>query len=506
MAQRGAAIDGRQGSHPAAGVTLDLMFTPLALLLALLVRAWPFLDPLWTAVGGMPGRELGAWDRNETALVLYQVTTLPLMLSALGQYRLLRDPAAAWSRNRVALAVALSLGGILAMLFVLRVQAPRAILAMDYAFLLAALLAWRAMWSTRMRRLHAAGEAMRNVMVVGTGPHAARVVEMLGATADHGRRIVAVLDVQPGADGAGSVAEAVRDWVSDPAAHNPRPVRVQGREAFEAAMDGFLPEEVLISPELGSDTVAVVLLLAQERGLDCHLIPDHHLDLGLEPRPWQLGPLTLLDVHRPPGSRLAHVLKRALDVTLASVGLLVAAPLIALCAMAIKLEDPRGPVFYAGRRVGIKGRPFRQWKLATMVRDADELRVGLEQKNAREGPWFQLDDKDDPRISRVGRFLRRYSLNDLPQFWNVLNGSMSLVGPRPLAPDEAARFVEFDFRYFRGFDVKPGITGLWQIGDRLDPSFEARFQKDMDYIQNWSLWLDLKILALTPWAMLRAGR
>src|SRR6185437_4038646 len=163
-----------------------------------------------------------------------------------------------------------------------------------------------------------------------------------------------------------------------------------------------------------------------------------------------------------------------------------------------RLDSP-GPAFYCAQRVGRKGQKFPCWKLRTMVANADALKRELRATNQRSGPFFKLSA--DPRVTRFGRFLRKSSLDELPQLWNVIRGEMSLVGPRPHPVDD---YQLYDLEHRRRLEVRPGITGLWQVKARRDPSFETNMTLDLAYIENWSLLLDFKILLLTLPAVLRA--
>jgi exopolysaccharide biosynthesis polyprenyl glycosylphosphotransferase len=183
--------------------------------------------------------------------------------------------------------------------------------------------------------------------------------------------------------------------------------------------------------------------------------------------------------------------KRAFDVALAALALLVAAPVLAVAAVAIKVDSP-GPVFFGQTRVGRGNRPFRIWKLRTMVADADAMKAQLADQNQADGPLFKMDH--DPRVTRVGRFLRKTSLDELPQLWNVLRNDMSLVGPRPGLPSEA---VHWDAELRERLRVKPGITGMWQVHGRSDAGFDEYARLDLYYVHNWSLLVDLAILART---------
>jgi lipopolysaccharide/colanic/teichoic acid biosynthesis glycosyltransferase len=166
-------------------------------------------------------------------------------------------------------------------------------------------------------------------------------------------------------------------------------------------------------------------------------------------------------------------------------------PVMLVIALAIKL-DSRGPVFYSSERIGKKGRVFRCIKFRTMVHDAEKRRAGVMHMNEREGVLFKITN--DPRTTRLGRFLRKYSLDELPQFLNVLRGDMSVVGPRPPLASEVR---EYKLSHLRRLDVTPGITGLWQVQARQDPSFDSYISLDVTYIENWSIWLDINIIART---------
>jgi lipopolysaccharide/colanic/teichoic acid biosynthesis glycosyltransferase len=188
---------------------------------------------------------------------------------------------------------------------------------------------------------------------------------------------------------------------------------------------------------------------------------------------------------------LGLAVKRVLDVMGSALGLLLLWPLFALIALAIKL-DSSGPVFYRSPRVGKKGRKFTCYKFRSMVSNADALKAALRHRNERQGPTFKISH--DPRVTRLGGWLRKYSLDELPQLWNVLTGDMSLVGPRPHPTDD---FAQYSLEHLRRLDVTPGITGLWQTSARRDPSFERNLALDLEYIENWNLWLDFRILLKT---------
>jgi lipopolysaccharide/colanic/teichoic acid biosynthesis glycosyltransferase len=193
---------------------------------------------------------------------------------------------------------------------------------------------------------------------------------------------------------------------------------------------------------------------------------------------------------------VSQPLRNALDRVAAGIALVLLVPFLLLLALAIRVTS-NGPALYGQERVGFGGRPFRMWKLRTMHADADERRADLSEALGWP-PLFKM--VDDPRVTGVGRFLRRWSLDELPQLWNIVKGDMSLVGPRPCMPDEVAAYRE---GLARRFEVKPGITGLWQVSGRSTLSWEESVRLDLAYVADRSLGLDVRILCRTLPAVLR---
>ncbi|MFZ2052216.1 MAG: sugar transferase [Solirubrobacteraceae bacterium] len=214
----------------------------------------------------------------------------------------------------------------------------------------------------------------------------------------------------------------------------------------------------------------------------------------------QVGGLPLLSITAPQLSRSAQAVKRVSDVVLSLVALTLACPLLLLVAILIKL-DSRGPVFFAQRRVGRGGRPFRIYKYRSMFLDADERkREYMKLNDVGDGVMFKIHD--DPRVTRVGRLLRKTSIDELPQLFNVLRGDMSLVGPRPLIPEEAEAVSQH--WHERRLDLRPGLTGLWQVYGRSTIPFQDMLRFDYQYVAKWSLARDFEIMLLTVPAMVTA--
>jgi exopolysaccharide biosynthesis polyprenyl glycosylphosphotransferase len=193
---------------------------------------------------------------------------------------------------------------------------------------------------------------------------------------------------------------------------------------------------------------------------------------------------------------LQLLLKRVMDIVVSLVGLIVLSPLLVIVALIIRFTSP-GPVLFAQERVGMNKRLFKLYKFRSMYVDAEKRRSELEHLNEMDGPVFKI--KNDPRVTPIGRFIRKTSIDELPQLLNVLRGQMSLVGPRPPLPAEVDRY---DWLYRRRLSIKPGITCLWQISGRNEITFKQWMEMDKAYIDNWSLWLDITILAKTVPAVL----
>jgi exopolysaccharide biosynthesis polyprenyl glycosylphosphotransferase len=272
---------------------------------------------------------------------------------------------------------------------------------------------------------------------------------------------------------------------------------------------------VALARELNVDRVMLTASLSESRGraeLVCELTElGVHVDLipswsdvvGARLDLHELEGMPLLTVPRPRLRRSSLRLKRALDLAVGGVALVVLAPVLAVCAIAIKLDSP-GPVLFRQRRVGRNDRPFEVFKFRSMRDDADARKDEVAELNLHGGGndsgMFKI--REDPRITRVGRVLRRYSLDELPQLFNIIRGDMSLVGPRPLIENED-RQVEGRFR--RRLGLTPGLTGLWQVNGRSEIPFDEMVSLDYLYVTNWTLWGDVKLLMRTFSAVFRGG-
>lgn len=311
----------------------------------------------------------------------------------------------------------------------------------------------------------------RNVLIVGAAPVGRWLASCLEHHPESGRKVCGFLDDSKQAD---CIADLAR-----------------------TARAGFVDEVILAGPR-NPELALRVLTEARRLKLDVEIVPEL-FGCGPVGEVERVGEVPIICLHAERLPAFPLLLKRLVDFVGAGLALLALSPVLIAIAILIKLDSP-GPVFYCAARAGRKGRHFRCFKFRTMVSNADALKTELQQKNFRSGPIFKITD--DPRVTRLGRFLRRYSLDELPQLWNVVRGEMSLVGPRPHPVTE---FEAYELEHFGRLDVTPGITGLWQVTARRDPSFERAMELDRQYIRNWNLGLDFRILLKTVAAVARGS-
>ncbi len=334
------------------------------------------------------------------------------------------------------------------------------------------------------RLLRRRGGSARFLLVVGDGPAARDFAARIGPHRELGLRIVGFIATESG-----------------PPRHlGPLGDRLGFTDDVPDILHSRVIDEVAICLE--ADQAALVEPLArlcEDEGRIVRIPLDGAAPTITGGRLEDFDGIEVLSLVRGPDHAAALLLKRLLDLAGAAVGLVVLSPMLAAIAIWIRLVDG-GPVLFSQERVGLNLRPFPVVKFRTMALDAEERLSELLEQNVLSGHAFKLDD--DPRLTRTGRILRRTSLDELPQLWNVLVGQMSLVGPRPPLPREVA---EYDIWHRRRLSMKPGMTGLWQVEARREAEFDRWVTLDLAYIDRWSLWLDLKILIRTVPAML-AGR
>ncbi len=358
---------------------------------------------------------------------------------------------------------------------------PREIVLVTLAMVTIALSVRRLAYRIAFYRRFERGEGTRNVLIVGTGPEAHALRHHFESIRHLGYTFKGFVDLS----GDGTSHAAVLGDVVGPF-----------DTLFQSARKQFVDEIFFASPcERG--TMQKVLEQSRIHGVDLRVVPDLYDGLAWNRPIEYIGQFPTIPLHRGHVPEAGLMIKRGLDILFSLVGLIVMFPVLIAIAIAIKLDSP-GPIFYTSERIGKKGRVFRCTKFRTMVRDADQRRAEVMHMNERDGVLFKI--ANDPRITKVGRFLRKYSLDELPQFYSVLRGEMSMVGPRPPLASEVQ---EYKLSYLKRLDVLPGITGLWQVQARQDPSFDNYISLDMAYIEGWNLWLDFKIIGRTIGVVLR---
>jgi exopolysaccharide biosynthesis polyprenyl glycosylphosphotransferase len=352
---------------------------------------------------------------------------------------------------------------------------PRRIVLITLGTVTISLGVRRLVYRSMLYRAFERGQKTRNVLIVGTGPEAKALRNHLVGMRHLGYTFKGFIDF---ADSDSTLTETFGDVVGTV------------DTLFDQTRRRFI-DEIFVTNPCERRIVHEVLEQARIHGVDLRVIPDMYEGQTLADPIEYIGQFPTIPLHHGYLPEISLVIKRALDIVISSLVLLILAPVLVAVAIAIKI-DSSGPVFYLSERIGKKGYVFRCIKFRTMIADADKRRSGLMHLNERDGVLFKISN--DPRTTQLGRFLRKYSLDELPQLFNVLSGDMSLVGPRPPLASE----VEvYKLSHLRRLDVTPGITGLWQVEARRDPSFDSYISIDVAYIENWSLLLDLKIIART---------
>jgi len=283
---------------------------------------------------------------------------------------------------------------------------------------------------------------------------------------------------------------------ADPAASMPASLRAIAWRELSPAVER-LSNHCIVQPGQQNSTIVQAVLTSAGRNTfrDIQVVPDLHDIPSSDVIAKPLGRSLSLQVRNNLASPANRAFKRGFDLLLVVLGGLVAIPVLVLLALAIRL-DSKGPVYFKQRRIGRDGVPFYVWKFRSMVADAPERLASLLENDPEARREWEATQKlvDDPRVTRVGKLLRKTSLDELPQLWNVLRGEMSLVGPRPIVDEEIAKYGEH-FRYY--IQVRPGMTGVWQVSGRSDTSYDFRVSLDTYYVRNWSAWLDIDILVKT---------
>ena len=450
---------------------LDFMSALLAGFIAFRIRLDPVVKPTTHTV--LRHLEATAPLVSIAYLLVFSVY-LVLFARLFGLYRS-QDVRSGLNEQRMTLQATLTSGLMLCgTLYVMKqYSVSRLVVALTILITAAFLMARRAIERKMMQRRYLQGRETRNVLIVGHGRVAHALRNHLQALPHMGFRFMGFVSLEEDAeDGANSqVIGNIHNCV--------------------ALARSLFVDEIYFSTPADKQTVISIVDESRANGIEVRVVPDLYDGLAWNAPVEFIGQFPTIPLHQREFPRGAFLIKRVLDVFLSSLALLVLSPLMVAIAVLIRMDSP-GPVFYRAARIGRKGRTFTCLKFRTMVTNADKLKEDLEHKNERDGILFKMSN--DPRITKVGARLRKYSMDELPQFINVLVGDMSLVGPRPPLASEVEKY---DLAHLRRLDVLPGITGLWQVEARQDPSFDSYISLDTAYVENWNLLLDLRILART---------
>lgn len=409
-------------------------------------------------------------------LILY-CSVIVLGCLSQGLYRTPREVTAFVETERVAKAVFIAT--VLLVLFIFtsgNKDISRLVVTITGLANIVTLSGWRYAKRRLVLRRATRGKGQSRVLIVGAGRTGKAFANWLEHNRHLGYDVCGFLDTHPNGDK--RVLGTVNDMRRIALAH--------------------FADEVFVTLPSDGDMIKKLFLEARDLRLNLHVLPDLYDGLAWRAPLRAIGGFPVLELHGEPIPGTGLAIKRAIDVVASFLGSVLLFPLLIAAAVWIRL-DSHGPALYRAPRVGKKGKRFTCYKLRTMIVSADEQKELLRNANERQGPCFKIER--DPRITRSGRWLRKFSIDELPQLLNVLKGDMSLVGPRPHPVDDYERYT---IEHLRRLDVKPGMTGLWQVTARRDPSFETNMNLDLEYIENWSLGLDVNILLRTVSAVARA--
>jgi exopolysaccharide biosynthesis polyprenyl glycosylphosphotransferase len=351
---------------------------------------------------------------------------------------------------------------------------------------LALICGTRLLLRLNLRRLRLRGHNLKKLVLIGTGSRAEWFAKQVLKRSDLGYRLVGYVDSEARFRENG--LSRLR-WLGDVC-------------DLPAIVANEVIDEVFIALPIKSQysQIESAITLLEEQGIMVHLFSDLFPHKLARSRAWYFEDTPLLSLHSGPSLSWRTEAKRLIDLCGSVIMMLLLLPLLILVAIAVKC-DSAGPVFFVQERMGYNKRRFRMFKFRTMVADAEVRMKDIEHLNEKEGPVFKISN--DPRVTRIGRWLRKLSIDELPQLFNVLLGDMSLVGPRPLPMRDVLGMEEAWQK--RRFSVKPGLTCLWQVSGRSNLSFEQWIQLDLEYIDRWSLALDCKILLQTIPAIISAN-
>ncbi|MCI5064143.1 sugar transferase [bacterium] len=433
--------------------------------------------------------------RDYALVLLVALLSYGLLLQAMGAYTSMRLRSTGELFGIALSSSLLVFLGLAATLFLLKLDLSRSFIAL-FCFLVAlSLAAERAVVLEFLRYWRKRGRNFRRVIIAGGGVQARQLALEIVSRPELGIRIRAFADL--GEETAGNGDAFRRQLLEAGFPHRIGRILL-GQTALKSALRRYAIDEVIFTDMLHVvPQVQEMIEVCAEQGIRTTIAADL-FSVGLvKSKMSYFGSMPLIHFETPPGDRWELSLKRLLDVVISGILLLFCLPIFLVIALILRITSP-GPIFFVQRRVGQNGRYFDLYKFRSMVMNAEEQLDELREQNEMEGPVFKM--KDDPRITRFGAFLRRFSLDELPQLWNVFRGDMSLVGPRPPVPGEVNLYERRDRRRL---SMRPGITCTWQVSGRNTIThFEDWVKLDLEYIDNWSLQRDFVLLLRTIPAVL----
>ena len=425
-------------------------------------------------------------DPNYYLVLLIVVLLAPFFFRITGFYQSYRGQTFYRIGIRVGKAVVGILAGTIIILFLLHESGVSRILLTMFSIILAGLLLLsKSVLYFTIKQYRSRDYNTRNVLIVGTGHRAKRMIKSLQQRKSTGYRITGCLDPF--------------NSTSLPASRMLEGVNILGSiNLLSTLLVEEIIDEVIFAADLGDiEHINELIRFAENLGINIHIVPDFQLEKIMY-RPEtatvymdEFAGLPTISISTIPQRQGELLIKSGIDYLVATAGLVALSPLFLIVILLVKMTS-KGPAFFIQKRCGLYGRTFNLFKFRTMIANAEDLKKELENQNEVEGPVFKI--ARDPRITPIGKFLRKTSIDELPQLINILMGEMSLVGPRPPLPAEVKQYESWQHRRL---SMKPGITGIWQVSGRHNINFKHWMQLDLEYIDNWTLFLDFKILLKT---------
>ncbi|HLI50520.1 MAG TPA: undecaprenyl-phosphate glucose phosphotransferase [Thermomicrobiaceae bacterium] len=465
--------------HPLAAGS-DMLFVAIAFLLAYWLR---YSLELGGEIARYSDRSLGFFTDKIIALAVVTV----IIFQIRGLYSLPRWAGFLDEASRVASGCTIAMALIILYNFLQRFYPSRLVFIYAWVLMIGLLLAKRLATQLIRRMLWKRGIGVDRVLVAGAGQASQRIMQYILNQPQLGFRVIGFVDGFPMAD----------DWGIATEHRVERPDYLGSLDDVETIVAKQQIDQVIIAlPQTEHDAVLGIIEKCREIEVAFTLVPDL-FELALDQVMInEVAGLPLIEIKEARIRGWNYGVKRAMDMLISTLILLICSPIMLAIAIAIKLDSP-GPVLFHHERVGKNGERFTLYKFRSMCQDAERQKEALQQA-ANTTLLFKM--RNDPRVTRVGRFLRRTSLDELPQFFNILNGDMSFVGPRPQVPSEVAAYSDW---HYQRLLVTPGLTGLWQVNGRSDLSFDEMVKLDLYYAEHWSPWLDIKLTLRTIPAVIR---